>query len=117
MSTPAILIRDLDLVKDVLVGSFTSFADNDFIVDPKLDPLLSTSPFICPGDSTWKTARQQVQPLFTGAKIRQIFPLTKNVCQNLLEYIECGPESLSDDGFETKEVYNRECYGEVNIFY
>lgn len=103
MGSPALLIRDLDIVKDVLVKNVNSFFDNDFVVDPNLDPLLATSPFFTTGD-TWKSIRSQVTPIFTVSKLRQVFPLTKHVAGNLVEYISCGPESNNKDGFEAKAV-------------
>lgn len=46
MQTPAILIRDLDLIKEILVTKFNIFNKNDFPLDPKLDPLLAKNPFM-----------------------------------------------------------------------
>lgn len=103
MGSPALLIRDLDIVKDVLVRHVTSFYDNDFIVDPDLDPLLATSPFFATGE-VWKKNRSQVTPIFTVSKMRQVFPLTKQIARNMIEYISSGPESNDQDGFEAKEV-------------
>lgn len=39
IGTPALLIRDLDLIKDILVTKFNSFNKNDFAVDPKVRTL------------------------------------------------------------------------------
>ena len=33
---PALLIRDLDLIKDILVTKFTTFNKNDFALDPEV---------------------------------------------------------------------------------
>ena len=49
MANKALLIRDLDLVKDILVTNFTTFNKNDFTVDTKIDPLLAVNPFVVSG--------------------------------------------------------------------
>ena len=103
MGSKALIIRDLDLVKSILVTNFSTFNKNDFTVDPKLDPLLAYNPFIVPGDD-WKTARSMLTPLFTANRLRSAFPLINEITKKLMEYIEGGPESNSKDGFEMKEV-------------
>lgn len=66
--TPSILIRDLDLVKSILVENFNNFRDNDFKLDEKLDPLMSVNSFFAIGDK-WKIYRNQLSPLLTAAKV------------------------------------------------
>lgn len=104
MSKPALLIRDLDIVKDILVRNVNLFFENDFIVDKKIDPLLATSPFIISDYDEWKEVRSQITPMFTVSKMRQVFPLTRHIANNMVEYISSGPESNSENGFEAKEV-------------
>lgn len=103
MSKPAIVVRDLNLVKDILTSHFSSFHDNDFIIDFNLDPLFKSNPFVNPGDQ-WKKMRAQSSMIFTPSRIKPLFPLIKNVSDNLVEYIRNGPESNSKDGFETKQL-------------
>lgn len=68
MDKPAILLRDVDLVKDVLTTSFSCFKDNDFVVDETVDPLISQNPFAARGPN-WKVARSNMAPLFTSMKV------------------------------------------------
>lgn len=68
MSTPAILIRDLDLVKEIMQTNFQSFDKNDFIVDEKIDPLISKDPFAALPEK-WKHNRGQMSPVFTLSKV------------------------------------------------
>lgn len=68
LNQPAILLRDLDLIKDVMTTSFSHFCNNDFVVNPELDPLISNNPFAAVGDN-WKTARMNMAPLFTTSKV------------------------------------------------
>lgn len=42
---PALLIRDLDLIKDILVTKFNTFNMNDFALDPKVILLILSNIF------------------------------------------------------------------------
>lgn len=101
--TPAILIRDLNLVKSILVENFNNFRDNDFKLDEKLDPLMSVNSFFATGDK-WKLYRNHLSPLLTAAKVKNIFPLVKRTCDQLVDYIEYGPHSDDPHEFEAKEI-------------
>uniref|UniRef100_A0A1B0GMN3 Uncharacterized protein n=1 Tax=Phlebotomus papatasi TaxID=29031 RepID=A0A1B0GMN3_PHLPP len=103
LNQPAVLVRDLDIVKDVVAGDFSSFHDNDIVLDPKLDPLFILDPFFSRGDQ-WKALRNLLSPTFSYAKVKAYFPLMEEVCKNLVEWIENGPESKSADGIETKSI-------------
>lgn len=102
MQKPAILIRDLDLVKEVLVTKFNVFNKNDFAANPIADPLLSVNPFLVPGEE-WKDARTKLSPLFTASRNKIAVPFINQVAKNLLEYIEMGPESETSE-YEVKDV-------------
>lgn len=66
--TPAVLVRDPELIKIVLQREFSSFHDNDFDVDEKSDPLFAKNPFIVKGER-WKVVRNQITPCFTSGKV------------------------------------------------
>lgn len=104
MQKPAVLIRDLELVKEVLVTKFNIFNKNDFSVNPIADPLMAVNPFLVPGEE-WKNARSQLAPLFTASRNKIAIPFINQVAKNLLEYIEMGPESQTSE-YEVKDVQN-----------
>lgn len=105
MSAPAVLVRDLDLVKNILTGDFSSFHDNDFILNEKLDPLLSANPFVASGDK-WKTSRARVSPIFTQGKIKMVFPCIKSVCEQFVQYIEDKIEN-DENEFDSKDICSK----------
>ena len=47
---PALVIRDPELIKDVLVREFTSFHDNEIQVDIDIDPMFGRNPFVLRGE-------------------------------------------------------------------
>ncbi|GAB0093201.1 Cytochrome P450 [Sergentomyia squamirostris] len=105
MGSPAVLVRDLDVVRDVLVANFAHFHDNDFDINTELDPLLASNPFTARGDD-WKRIRNQVSPIFTTAKVRASYSLMKEVGQSLLEYLENSPD-INTAELEIKNVMTK----------
>ncbi|XP_070508374.1 cytochrome P450 6k1-like [Chironomus tepperi] len=102
MGMPALLIRDLELIKDILVTNFNTFNSNEFAIDADLDPLIAVNPFCVPGDD-WKTQRSQLSPLFTQNRTKVAIPFINGVAKKMMEYIECGPESATME-FDVKEL-------------
>lgn len=68
--TPQLMIRDPELIKEVLTKSFRFFASNQFsdLVDEKSDPLFSRNPFSLSGEK-WKTRRAEITPAFTNNRV------------------------------------------------
>lgn len=69
MFTPSIVLRDADLVKDVLINKFDSFHYNAFKVSKKYDELMSANPFFQEEDGGWKEARKTMLPAFSQSKV------------------------------------------------
>uniref|UniRef100_A0A182NA41 Cytochrome P450 n=1 Tax=Anopheles dirus TaxID=7168 RepID=A0A182NA41_9DIPT len=100
--TPAIMVRDPVLVKNILTRDFDCFANNDFLLDIGQDPLLSHDPFLVTGER-WKRARSLLTPSFTGAKIKQLFPVMESVADAFEAFI--GRHVLQE--LEAKELAAR----------
>lgn len=105
MSSPAVLVRDLDLVKNVLTADFSSFHDNDFHIDEKLDPLSATNPFVVSGDK-WKISRGRFTPIFSQGKIKMVFPCIKSVCEQFIKHIDDKIEN-DENEFESKDICSK----------
>lgn len=98
----AILIRDPELVKTVLVKDFNSFHDNDLEVNSEVDIVFGRNPFVLRGEK-WKIIRSLLTPAFTTGKIKPCFPLIAEVCKELKECIE----KAGNPEFEAKEICTR----------
>ncbi|KAF2891836.1 hypothetical protein ILUMI_14337, partial [Ignelater luminosus] len=68
MRQPALLLRDTDLIRKVLVTEFNKFHDNGIEINEEADPILAKNPFFLKGDR-WKIVRAQLTPLLTNAKV------------------------------------------------
>ncbi|KPJ01420.1 Cytochrome P450 6B1 [Papilio xuthus] len=84
MTTPSILLRDLDIIKNVLIKDFESFADRgvEFSIDG-----LGANIFHADGDR-WRTLRNRFTPLFTSGKLKNMLPLMSQSGDRLLKYID-----------------------------
>ncbi|KFB51698.1 AGAP007480-PA-like protein [Anopheles sinensis] len=98
---PAIVVRDLDLVRDVLVSNFSSFNENDFHVDETVDPLMAANPFTQSGEK-WKERRAQMSMILTQNRIRPTFPLVQEIANDFLRYINATRKN--DPHFEAKDI-------------
>lgn len=69
----AVIPRDLDLIKDIMVKNFDCFESTDVAISKKWDPLVAANPFFVTGDE-WREARKTIIPAFTVSKVRhQLF--------------------------------------------
>ena len=75
---PILLIRDLKLVKNILVKDFQYFLDRVTSNDEKLYPLSSKVLFVMKGQ-IWRNWRTNLTPVFTYGKMKMMFYLV-DIC-------------------------------------
>lgn len=68
MITPGIILRDQNLIKNVLVEEFSSFHNTNFQLDEKVDPVSGKSLFALKGRK-WKIVKSQLTPAFTSNNV------------------------------------------------
>jgi cytochrome P450 family 6 len=91
------VLRDPDLIKEILVKGFNNFFNRNAQSNHKKDPL-SQNLFLLKGEP-WKYLRMKMSPVFTTFRLKQMFPLINTCGKQLSEYIE-----RSDKLIETKEA-------------
>lgn len=75
---PAILLRDLELIKTVMIKKFNYFTNRALQTDPHYDPLGNNNLFFV-RNPQWKDLRNKISPVFTSGKIKQMYPLMVEV--------------------------------------
>ncbi|CAL1689796.1 unnamed protein product [Lasius platythorax] len=84
--TPALVVKDPDLIKDILIKDFTKFADRGFPLQEKLEPLsqhLAGLEF-----KRWRPLRTRLSPTFTSVKLKGMFSLMSQCADQLEQYLE-----------------------------
>lgn len=105
VTTPAIVVRDLDLIKDILIKDFGSFQEND--IDFNKEEILSKNPFVLSGDE-WKAARTILSPLFTLNRCKLLFPLMQPAVERMKEYLDKNGEDMAYDAKKLSSLFTTE---------
>lgn len=75
---PALLIRDPELIKRILIRDFNKFCNRYSNSDVLGDPLGSQNLFFLKNPA-WKEIRFKLTPFFTSGKLKLMFPLIEEV--------------------------------------
>ena len=98
---PSLLIRDVELVKNILVKDSQSFIDRIISFDKKLDPLFSKSLLVSKG-KLWRHLRTNLTPVFTSRKMKMMFHLT-DTCGK--ELAECLHKATANGKLFQREIW------------
>jgi len=75
---PGVIVRDLELIKTVMIKKFNYFTNRALQTDPIHDPLGYNNLFFV-RNPDWKDLRTRISPVFTSGKIKQMYPLMVEV--------------------------------------
>jgi cytochrome P450 len=84
---PILLVRDLDLVKNILVKHAHNFIDRTISMDENLDPLFGRIISLIKGQR-WRQVRVNLTPVFTSAKMKMMFHLVEICGKELGKYLD-----------------------------
>ena len=84
---PSLLIRDPELVKNILVKDFQTFMDRILLVDETLDPLFGNILSILKGQ-IWRHLRTNLTRVFTSRKMKMMFYLVHTCGKELADCLE-----------------------------
>ncbi|KYM95130.1 PREDICTED: cytochrome P450 9e2-like [Cyphomyrmex costatus] len=104
--TPALMVRDPELVKTVLQTSFTNFHENGLKIDPKLDPLLANNPFFSYGEK-WMTGRKRLTYAFSSMRLKLLLETVKQVCKTFEGYLDKKIDKARKVELELKDLFAR----------
>lgn len=88
---PVLVIRDPELIKQIMVAEFTHFVDRDpFPANSR--EYLNHHLFLVEGD-IWRNMRHKLTPAFTSGKMKNMFLLMLKCSDNLGDYLEKTTET------------------------
>lgn len=100
---PSILVRDAELVKNILTNDFQYFHDRGTYSDPKNDPM-SSNLFGLTGEA-WKSLRSKLTPAFTSGKLKGMFSMIHTVGDELVKIMK--PLAENSETIEIREFTGR----------
>ncbi|XP_049865293.1 cytochrome P450 6B5-like [Pectinophora gossypiella] len=93
MIRPCLLIRDLDIVKNIMIKDFDMFMNRDSGLS---EDGLGANLFSTDGN-TWRILRTKFTPLFTSGKLKNMFPLISERADRLFESLDNVNENSEQD--------------------
>lgn len=97
LTSPVLLVRDADLVQEVLVQNFTSFQNNATTLPAGKEEVLSDNPFVADAER-WKELRTRLSLLFTPVRVRQSLADMAESSRRLADFLEATGPSTSLEG-------------------
>ena len=102
-TSPQLLVRDPDLIKDILVKNFSTFHDRGLYMNEEIETLSAHLFLLC--GMKWRNLRIKLTPTFTAGKLKMMFQ----------KLVECGKglqtclEKVGERGdvIEIKEILAR----------
>jgi cytochrome P450 len=81
---PSLLIRDVELVKNILVKDFQNFMDRTLSIELKFDPLFGNVLSSLKGQ-LWRHLRTNLTPVFTSSNMKKMFYLVDTCSKELAD--------------------------------
>ncbi|KAK0175418.1 hypothetical protein PV327_009169 [Microctonus hyperodae] len=95
---PAIVINDLDLIKDVMIKDFSKFSDRGQETFEKHEPLSIHLFALEP--KRWRLLRAKLSPIFTSGKLKDMFYLLIECANQMEQYLN----KIDDEIVDMREI-------------
>ncbi|KAF5297867.1 hypothetical protein FQR65_LT09892 [Abscondita terminalis] len=97
---PFFFVKDLELIKHVLVKDFDHFSDRYVLSDEQCDPITSFMLFFSKNPE-WKYMRNKITPILTSGKMKNMFPLIKEMGTEMTSHLT---GKVTNEIVEAKEI-------------
>lgn len=84
MTSPTVIIRDLDIIKNILIKDFDAFPERGIAFSKEG---LGDNLFHCDSE-TWRVLRKKFTPVFTSGKMKNLFGLISERGEQFVDYLE-----------------------------
>ncbi|CAK1600340.1 unnamed protein product [Parnassius mnemosyne] len=102
VSSPTVLVRDVTNIRHIMQMDFESFNHRVIEVQPGVR-LADSIPFM--NGKRWKLMRQSMTPLFSVAKLKNMYSVMDKSAQDFVKYLNDHPEKLKGNAFETLSTF------------
>ncbi|KAF5288530.1 hypothetical protein FQA39_LY15398 [Lamprigera yunnana] len=87
-TTPTLIIRDPELIKDITIKDFDSFPNHRQFIPASVDPLWGKNLFQMSTEDGWHGMRAILSPSFTGSKMKILFNLMEECAAQFMDYFK-----------------------------
>ncbi|KAJ8682797.1 hypothetical protein QAD02_018589 [Eretmocerus hayati] len=100
---PILVVNDPELIRLMFVKNFDNFVNRGSLSDESKDPLSCSLPRL--RDEKWKRLRRKLSPTFTSGKLKQMYPLLEEICQEMMVCLDSAIQTSKI--VEMKEIVSR----------
>ncbi|KAF5308791.1 hypothetical protein FQR65_LT06024 [Abscondita terminalis] len=97
---PALIIKDPEIIKNVLVKDFGSFCDRYVLSDYESDSMTASMTFFA-NNPEWKYIRTKITPVFSSGKLKKMFHLIAEMGTDMTSYLKINTVNSC---IEAKEI-------------
>ncbi|XP_061708323.1 cytochrome P450 6k1-like [Cydia pomonella] len=98
---PCLLLRDPDVIKQILIKDFEKFSDRNFAGRTQKDSIGMKNLFGI-RNPAWRYLRQKISPTLTKSKLKQMLPYMLKTGEPMVEYIE--KQRLKEPKLDAQEL-------------
>ncbi|CAD1474802.1 unnamed protein product, partial [Heterotrigona itama] len=84
--SPVLILKDPELIKDVMIKDFVKFSDRGFTVHERTEPLSLHLFNLEP--KRWRPLRSKLTPMFTSGKLKDMFGLILECADHFEKYLD-----------------------------
>ncbi|KAJ8668546.1 hypothetical protein QAD02_010209 [Eretmocerus hayati] len=106
MRTPLLVVRDPDLIRNVLVKDFKSFKNNALRLHDDYDPFMKKNPFF-DRDESWKDSRSHLVRNMSQKKLKIYQSILDQVSSDFIEYLNQERRQSTAEDMELKDLFLR----------
>lgn len=103
-TSPFLLIRDLDLLKQITIKHFDHFIDRRVNIDEEVDPILGKNLMVLKGQR-WRKMRCILSPAFTSSKMRLMYNFMGECAENLTKFLDSKNEDITE--MQMKDLFSK----------
>ncbi|KAK4875635.1 hypothetical protein RN001_012057 [Aquatica leii] len=101
---PILLIRDIELIKQITVKDFDVFSDYKTYLPADVDPLWGKNLFQMTIKDGWHSMRATLSPAFTSSKMKIMYVLMQECTEQFIQHFKTQNKSVS---INVKDVFTR----------
>lgn len=105
LGKPSLVLKDLKLIKAVMVTDFYNFADRGHIHENVKKDFLAAQHIFNLKNEAWKRMREKITPTFTSGRMKLMYGLMYKCSQQLSAYLEKVAER--EEVVEFKDLFSR----------